>query len=122
MVSLEQYTCQINVPEIGTKGQQQLTKAKILIVGAGGLGCVNALYLASSGIGTIGIMDHDSIELSNLSRQVLYGINDVGKKKSITAVYKLKKINSNISLVAIDKQLPIENAQKIIKKYDLVVD
>ena len=110
------------LPEIGLKGQEKLKDAKVLIVGAGGLGCPVLQYLSAGGIGTIGIIDFDTIELHNLHRQILYLSNDVGKSKAITAAEKLKKQNDNTEFVLFNEMLNEANAASIISHFDIVVD
>jgi adenylyltransferase/sulfurtransferase len=103
-------------------GQKKLLKSNVLIVGAGGLGSPAAIYLAAIGVGNIGIIDKDNVELSNLSRQIIFNTSDVKKSKSSSAIKKLKKINPNIKLKSFNKKLSENNINKIVKKYDLVLD
>ena len=119
---LIRYSRQMMIPEIGLKGQEKLKNAKVLVVGAGGLGCPVLQYLNAGGVGTIGIIDFDTIELHNLHRQILYSSNDVGKSKAITAVDKLKKQNENTEFVLFNKMLNEVNAASIISQFDIVVD
>ena len=118
---LVRYSRQMLLPEIGLKGQEKLKDAKVLIVGAGGLGCPVLQYLSAGGIGTIGIIDFDTIELHNLHRQILYLSNDVGKSKAITAAEKLKKQNDNTEFVLFNEMLNEANAASIISHFDIVV-
>jgi sulfur-carrier protein adenylyltransferase/sulfurtransferase len=110
------------IPEIGIEGQEMLKKAKVLIVGAGGLGCPVLLYLTVAGIGKISVVEFDMVEEPNLQRQVLYGSSDVGKLKSIIAKSRLEHLNSFVDLEIINLRLDKSNALKILKDYDLVVD
>lgn len=110
------------VPEIGLKGQEKLSTAKVLVIGAGGLGCPALLYLSAAGVGTIGIIDFDKVELHNLHRQILYSTEDVGKSKAITAAEKLKKQNPHTNILVFDEMLSEINAEKIISQFDIVVD
>lgn len=108
--------------EIGEAGQTRIRNAKFLVVGAGGLGCPVIQYLTAAGAGTIGIMDNDEIEISNLQRQVFYGFNDIGKLKSIVASTRMKRMNSFVDLVMINRRLNAQNALKIIPEYDVILD
>ena len=119
---IERYSRQIILKKIGIVGQKKLLKSSVLIIGAGGLGSPVAIYLAALGIGKIGIVDKDSVELSNLSRQIIFTTNDIKKNKSSTAISKLKKINPDIKLQSFNKNLAIKNINKIAKKFDLIVD
>ncbi len=110
------YSCQIALPGFSEAAQLHLQQAKVLIVGAGGLGCPAAQYLTSTGIGTIGIADFDTVSISNLHRQILYTPADVGQKKSIIACQKLQQQNPGIKLVSHD------NVMDLISQYDIVVD
>ena len=116
------YNRQMMVPEIGDLGQSKLKKAKILVIGAGGLGCPILQYIATAGIGTIGIVDFDTIELHNLHRQILYTEEYVGQSKAITAKSVLETLNPLITVIAFEKKLTIENAAQIIKDFDVIVD
>ena len=91
------YTKPMLLPEIGNEGQEKIKKAKIIVIGAGGLGCPILQYLAASGVGTIGIVDFDVIELSNLHRQILYRENQIGSPKATTALELLKELNPNLN-------------------------
>ena len=119
---IERYSRQIILKKIGTVGQKKLLKSSVLIVGAGGLGSPIAIYLAALGIGKIGIVDKDNVEISNLSRQIIFTTNDVKKKKSNTAINKLKKINPDIQLQSFSKKLTIKNINRIAKNFDIIVD
>lgn len=117
-----QYHRQTLLPEIGEEGQQKLKQAKVLIVGVGGLGCPIALYLATAGVGCLGLIDDDVVSLSNLHRQVLYDEADIGQPKAECAVRHLQKKNSDIELTAYPMRLTKENAETLIRDYDIVVD
>ena len=119
---IERYSRQIILKKIGTVGQKKLLGSSVLIVGAGGLGSPIAIYLAALGIGKIGIVDKDNVEISNLSRQIIFTTNDVKKKKSGTAINKLKKINPDIQLQSFSKKLTIKNINQIAKNFDIIVD
>ena len=119
---IDRYSRQIILKKVGVIGQNKLLKSSVLIVGAGGLGSPIAIYLAALGIGKIGIIDKDNVEISNLSRQIIFETKDVNKKKSYAAINKLKKINPDIQLVSFNKNLTIININQIAKKFDLIVD
>ena len=119
---IDRYSRQIILKKIGTIGQKKLLKASVLIVGAGGLGSPIAIYLAALGIGKIGIVDKDSVEISNLNRQIIFSTNDLKKNKSSTAISKLKKINPDIKLQSFSTKLTKKNIHHITKNYNLVVD
>ncbi|WP_288324719.1 HesA/MoeB/ThiF family protein [uncultured Phocaeicola sp.] len=119
---MERYNRQILLPELGEGGQQRLQRAKVLIVGVGGLGSPIALYLTGAGVGTIGLMDDDVVSISNLQRQVLYSETEVGMHKATQAKKRLEALNSSIRINAYPHRLTIENAVEIISQYDIVVD
>lgn len=116
------YNRQMMLPEIGDSGQEKLKNAKVLVIGAGGLGCPILQYIATAGVGTIGIVDFDKIEIHNLHRQILYTENQVGKPKAITAKSVLESLNPLISITAFEEKLTIENAVEIIQDFDVIVD
>lgn len=119
---LIRYRPQLILSEIGINGQEKLKSAKVLVVGAGGLGCSVLQYLCAAGVGTIGIIDFDKIELHNLNRQILYSTDDVGKPKAETATKKLKMQNPNVSFIVFNDILSNKNAEKIISQFDIIVD
>lgn len=116
------YSCQMNLPQFGVEGQQRLQAAKVLIVGAGGLGCPAALYLSSAGIGTLGIADFDTVSIGNLHRQILYTPQEVGTKKVVVAATKLQQQNPHIKIIVHDVMVDANNVMGLIEDYDLVVD
>jgi len=116
------YSRQILLPEVGGKGQERLLAAKVLIVGAGGLGSPVASYLAGAGVGMLGIVDSDAVELSNLHRQMIYSSDDIGKKKAIAAQARLQRVNPDIKVFPYVLRLTAENIMEVIKEYDIVVD
>ena len=116
------YSRQIKLPELGMDGQEKIRAAKVLIVGMGGLGCPAAQYLAAAGVGTLGLMDHDRVDATNLHRQILYGTGDIGKPKAEAAREKLQRQNENIQFRIYNQGLNNENALEIIKQYDVIVD
>ena len=116
------YSRHLTLPEIGESGQQNLKKARVLVVGAGGLGVPVLQYLAAAGVGSIGIVDYDRVEIHNLHRQVLFGMADVGRLKAETAKEKLESQNPHIRILATTEKLTSANALEIFKDYDLIVD
>lgn len=119
---IERYSRQIILPSLGGKGQEKLLSAKVLIVGAGGLGSPAALYLASAGIGKIGIVDSDKVELNNLQRQILHSTKDVGRAKVESAKARLSATNPEIEITPYDIRLTSANILDIIKEYDIIID
>lgn len=116
------YNCQVALPDFGIKAQKHLQKAKVLVVGMGGLGCPAAQYLAATGIGTLGIADNDIISISNLHRQILYNEEEVGQKKVAVAAKKLLKQNPHIEIVKHDVWVNAANVIELINSYDIVLD
>src|SRR6202012_2208454 len=116
------YSCQIALPGFGESTQKLLQQAKVLVVGAGGLGCPAAQYLAAAGIETLGIADFDTVSISNLHRQILFTPGDVGLKKVVIACDRLQKQNPGIKLVPHDVMITSENVMSIMQDYDIVVD
>jgi adenylyltransferase/sulfurtransferase len=119
---LKRYNKQIMLPEIGLSGQNKLKSAKVLMIGAGGLGCPILQYLTAAGVGEIGIVDDDVVDLSNLHRQILYSTNDIGKSKATVAKEKLQLLNPHVKITSYDERFTINNAEAICKNYDLVID
>jgi molybdopterin/thiamine biosynthesis adenylyltransferase/rhodanese-related sulfurtransferase len=119
---LLRYSCQIALPGFGEATQQLLTEAKVLVVGAGGLGCPALQYLASTGVGTIGIADYDIVSISNLHRQVLFSPADKDFKKAMIATKRLQRQNLDIKVVTHDIQVTAANVMQLISGYDIVVD
>ena len=119
---LERYSRNIVLREIGGLGQKRLSSARILIVGAGGLGCPALLYLTASGVGKIGLVDFDTVSLSNLQRQVLFGGKDIGKLKVDSAKVRLKQLNPNVKIETYSSRLTQQNIERILFEYDLVLD
>ncbi|UZO79253.1 ThiF family adenylyltransferase [Aquimarina sp. ERC-38] len=119
---MERYSRHILLPEIGESGQQQINRAKVLVIGAGGLGCPVLQYLTAAGVGQIGIVDFDRVEVSNLQRQILFSENDIGVNKALVAKARLKALNSTISFKTYSEKLLLSNAFDIIRSYDIVVD
>ncbi|TKT88635.1 molybdopterin-synthase adenylyltransferase MoeB [Dyadobacter frigoris] len=118
----KRYSRQIILPEMGISGQEKLKAARVLVIGAGGLGCPVLQYLTAAGVGTICVVDDDTVDVTNLHRQILYSADDIGKSKAETAVKKLSAMNPFINLIAIPVRLDELNASEIISNYDLVID
>ncbi len=116
------YSRHLRIPEIGVSGQQKLLDAKVLLIGAGGLGSPAALYLAAAGIGTIGIVDDDVVDASNLQRQVLHGTEDIGRPKVESARETIEALNPDVRVIAHDLRLTKENVLDVFRDYDLIVD
>ena len=112
----------MQLPEIGESGQLKIKQASVLVIGAGGLGCPVLQYLAAVGVGNIGVVDFDKVEVHNLHRQILYTENHVGELKVSTAKSILEKINPYINIQSFKEKLTLENAKEIITNFDLVVD
>jgi len=113
---------QIILKKVGISGQKKIKNAKVLIIGIGGLGCPLLLYLASSGINNIGIVDYDKIELGNLNRQILFDTTDLGKYKVDQAKHKIKKIYNQIKIKTIKIKITKKNIKSILKEYDIICD
>jgi len=113
---------QIILKKIGISGQKKIEKAKVLIIGMGGLGCPLLAYLASSGICNIGLADHDKVETSNLNRQILFNSSDLGKYKVIQARAKIKKIYNKVKIKIFKKKISLDNIEAVIKNYDIICD
>lgn len=116
------YNRQTMLPEIGDEGQEKLKKARVLVIGAGGLGCPILQYIATAGVGFIGIMDFDTIEIHNLHRQILYTEDEIGQQKALIAKKAVSKLNPLIETAAITEKLTLENASQIIEQFDIIVD
>jgi adenylyltransferase/sulfurtransferase len=119
---LTRYSRHILLQEVGAEGQAKLLNAKVLLVGAGGLGCPTALYLAAAGVGTLGIIDDDRVDLTNLQRQILHRTSDVGRPKTESAKEAIARINPDVKVIPYAERLTSENAIKIFEDYDIVVD
>ncbi len=116
------YNRQIILPSWGLEAQEKVKASKVLIIGAGGLGCPVISYLAAAGVGTIAIMDFDVVEISNLQRQVIYNMKDIGMNKAAAASQTIRAFNPLVNLITIEEGLEKSNALKIIEQYDIVVD
>ncbi|MCR4796402.1 MAG: molybdopterin-synthase adenylyltransferase MoeB [Ruminococcus sp.] len=119
---LERYSRHITLKEIGVRGQKKLLAAKVLIIGAGGLGAPAAMYLAAAGVGTIGIADCDNVELSNLQRQIIHTTNDVGKSKVQSAAEAIKALNPDVTVKNYHEYVNSKNIANMIADYDFIID
>jgi len=119
---LRRYARHLSIPEVGVEGQRRLRAAKVLCIGAGGLGSPVSLYLAAAGIGEIGLVDFDTVDFSNLQRQILYGTEDVGRSKTEVAAERLAAINPGTRVTRYEQRLTSENALAIAEPYDLIID
>lgn len=119
---LQRYARHLVLPEIGGPGQQRLKRARILLVGAGGIGSPAALYLAAAGVGTLGIADDDTVSLSNLQRQILHGTADVGRPKLASAADAVARLNPHVAVEPHAVRLDAANAEAIVEAYDVVLD
>lgn len=119
---IERYSRQILLKQVGGKGQQKLLESRVLIIGAGGLGAPAALYLAAAGVGTIGLIDGDCVDLSNLQRQILHFTDDVGTPKVESASRKLESLNPGVRVEAIEDRITAANAVELVSRYDFVID
>lgn len=120
--NFERYHCQIALPGFGSKGQQHLKEAKVLLIGLGGLGCPAAQYLVSAGIGTLALLDDDIISLSNLHRQILYTTEDIGKLKVEVASKRLSLQNPETTIIPIPERVTSDNVIQLIQEYDLIIE
>lgn len=118
----DRYSRQILVPQIGDQGQRTLSDASVVLIGAGGLGCTVGAHLAGAGVGSIHVMDHDQIELSNLNRQILFREDDIGSSKAAVAARELSAINADINITHSANRLSLANVSEQIAKADLVID
>ncbi len=119
---IERYSRHIILKEVGGMGQTRLLESKVLLIGAGGLGSPAGLYLAAAGVGTLGIIDQDVVDLSNLQRQILHGTSDIGRPKTESAKEAIAEINPDVNVIPHQERLSSENALEILGQYDLVVD
>lgn len=119
---VERYSRHLLLPEVGALGQRKLKAARVLLVGAGGLGSPAALYLAAAGVGTLGIVDFDVVDVTNLHRQLLHGTSDVGRSKLDSAIDRLREVNPHVIVEPHNVRLTSENALELVRAYDLVVD
>lgn len=116
------YSRQIILKEVGHEGQKKLENARVLVIGAGGLGSPVLMYLVSAGVGTIGITDFDTVGISNLNRQILHSTEDLGRKKVDSAEEKLIKLNPQVAIIKHPVRLSIDNVEEIVNSYDVIID
>ncbi len=121
-ISYERYQRQVQLKEFGESGQQKLLQTKVLVIGAGGLGCPVLQYLTAAGVGTIGIVDDDVVALHNLHRQPLYSVNDIGLPKVERAASVLQQLNPEINIIPFNQRVTVENALEIIQSFDIIID
>jgi molybdopterin-synthase adenylyltransferase len=119
---LDRYARHIVLREVGGMGQQKLLKSKVLVVGAGGLGSPLILYLAAAGVGTIGVVDDDEVDLSNLQRQIAHGVNDIGTEKVESARAAVARINPDVNIIPHAERLTVDNVEDLFTDYDLIAD
>src|SRR5687768_10942009 len=119
---INRYSRHILLPEVGGKGQKKIIQAKVLVVGAGGLGSPAALYLAAAGIGTIGLIDSDVVDLSNLQRQVIHHTSDVGRSKVLSGKEKIQALNPDVNVILYEERLNASNALKMFAEFDVIID
>src|SRR5258706_9827617 len=119
---INRYKRHLILPEVGIEGQKKLLNAKVLCIGAGGLGCPISLYLAAAGVGTIGLADVDVVSPSNLQRQVLFGQSVIGEPKVVAAEKRLRDLNPDLKLIAHQTIVNSENVMDLIKDYDVIID
>lgn len=122
MSSQDRYSRHRRIPEVGDRGQELISHARVLVIGAGGLGSPALMYLASAGVGTIGIIDYDSVDITNLQRQVIFPESAVGESKAETARQRISELNSNIEVKVFNTMLTSDNALSMVSDFDLVID
>jgi len=119
---LQRYNRHIILPEVGLEGQQKIARAKVFIVGAGGLGSPVGYYLTAAGIGTIAFIDHDTVELSNLQRQIAHSVRNLGQPKVESAKLTFESLNPDVHIISINQRLTKDNILGFVREYDIVVD
>ena len=119
---IQRYSRHFLLAQVGDKGQRRLLRSKVLLIGAGGLGSPTALYLAAAGVGTLGLMDGDVVDITNLQRQILHTTADIGKPKVESGTRTLKALNPDVNVVSLPTRITVDNVMDIIKDYDLVID
>jgi len=119
---VRRYSRHLIIPDVAMAGQQRLMNAKVLCVGAGGLGSPALMYLAAAGVGTLGIVEFDTVDESNLQRQIIHGQSDIGKSKALSAKEKIAEINPNVNVIVHEIRLDTDNVMEIFSQYDLIVD
>ena len=119
---VKRYSRHLIIPDVGMAGQKRLKNAKVLVVGAGGLGSPALLYLAAAGVGTLGIVDFDTVDESNLQRQIIHGVSDVGKSKAESARESIAEVNPYVKVILHKERLEADNVMEIFAPYDLIID
>jgi molybdopterin/thiamine biosynthesis adenylyltransferase len=119
---MERYSRHFMLTQVGEQGQKQLLRSKALLIGAGGLGSPTAVYLAAAGVGTLGIIDSDVVDLSNLQRQILHRTKDVGRPKVESAQDTIQALNPDVTVIPYNERLTVDNIERILKDYDVIVD
>jgi sulfur-carrier protein adenylyltransferase/sulfurtransferase len=119
---VRRYSRHLIIPDVGKTGQRRLKNAKVLVVGAGGLGSPALLYLAAAGVGTLGVIDFDVVDESNLQRQIIHGQSDIGRPKAVSAMESVREVNPLVNVVLHEERLDSDNAMQIFEPYDLIVD
>ncbi len=119
---LERYDRQVRIEGLGKSGQSKLKKARVIVVGAGGLGCPTSLYLVAAGVGHVAVVDKETVELSNLNRQILHWSNDIARPKGVSMVEKLRQLNPEVTVKALQKIVTTHNARQLVKDFTVVVD
>ena len=119
---IQRYSRHFLLPQVGDRGQRRLLRSKVLLIGAGGLGSPAALYLAAAGVGTLGLMDGDVVDITNLQRQVLHTTAEIGKPKVESGARTIKALNPDVNLIPLPMRLTVDNVMDVIKDYDLIVD
>ncbi len=121
-VQYQRYSRHLILPEIGLEGQKKLLESKVLIIGVGGLGCPLSIYLAAAGVGTIGLVDFDLVDLTNLQRQILFTTDDVGKPKAEVAAKRIRALNPDVNVIIFKERITSENALTIMADFDVIID
>jgi len=119
---VRRYSRHLIIPDVGKTGQRRLKNARVLVVGAGGLGSPALLYLAAAGVGTLGVIDFDVVDESNLQRQIIHGQSDIGRPKAVSAMESIREVNPLVNVVLHEERLDSDNAMQIFEPYDLIVD
>jgi len=119
---IQRYSRHYLLPQVGDKGQRKLLRSKVLLIGAGGLGSPTALYLAAAGVGTLGLMDGDVVDITNLQRQILHTTGDIGKPKVESGTRTLRALNPDVNVIALPTRINVDNVMDVIRDYDLIVD
>jgi adenylyltransferase/sulfurtransferase len=119
---IQRYSRHFLLPQVGEKGQRKLLRSKVLLIGAGGLGSPTALYLAAAGVGTLGLMDGDVVDVSNLQRQILHTTQNVGRSKVESGTEMIRALNPDVNVISLPTRIDVDNVMDILKDYDLVVD